>query len=115
MLNPEQKEQIQRTLEAKLEKVRGDIKTYEELTKPIGPENAIGRISRMDAINNKSVNEAALRNARKKLNQLERCQRELPSDAFGICRQCEQGIEFEKLLVVPESIICISCVKNARK
>ena len=28
------------------------IKEYKELTKPIAPENAIGRISRMDAINN---------------------------------------------------------------
>ena len=34
-----------------------------ELTKPIPPENAIGRVSRMDAINNRSVNEAALRTA----------------------------------------------------
>jgi len=37
------------------------IENYKELTKPIAPENAIGRVSRMDAINNKSVNEAALK------------------------------------------------------
>ena len=37
---------------------------YKEITKPIAPENAIGRISRMDAINNKSVTEAALRQAK---------------------------------------------------
>ena len=34
---------------------------------PIAPENAIGRVSRMDAINNKSVNEAALKKAEIKL------------------------------------------------
>jgi DnaK suppressor protein len=39
------------------------VKEYEELTKPIAPDVAIGRISRMDAINNKSVTEAALRQA----------------------------------------------------
>ena len=37
------------------------IDTYSNLCKPISPENAIGRVSRMDAINNKSVVEAALR------------------------------------------------------
>ena len=42
------------------------IKEYSELSKPISPENAIGRISRMDAINNKSVVEAAFKRVRKK-------------------------------------------------
>ena len=32
-----------------------DIKGLKEATKPISPENSIGRVSRMDAINNKSV------------------------------------------------------------
>ena len=41
------------------------ILEYSELSKPISPENAIGRISRMDAINNKSVVEAALRESKK--------------------------------------------------
>ena len=36
------------------------VAQYRDLTKPIAPENAIGRVSRMDAINNKSVNDAAL-------------------------------------------------------
>ncbi|MDH5475770.1 MAG: hypothetical protein OEX22_08790 [Cyclobacteriaceae bacterium] len=44
-----------------------DIVNLKELTAPISPENAIGRISRMDAINNKSVNEASLRAAIEKL------------------------------------------------
>lgn len=46
------------------------IENYKELTKPIAPENAIGRISRMDAINNKSVIEAALKKAEQKLNSV---------------------------------------------
>jgi DnaK suppressor protein len=115
LLTKEQKAQVEQVIKDKLTKVKCDILAYEELTKPIGPENAIGRISRMDAINNKSVNEAALRNSRKKRIQLERSLRELPSGRFGVCRQCERAIELEKLLVVPESILCISCVKNARR
>ena len=51
------KEKIQiknRIKEAILETTQ-KIEEYSELSKPISPENAIGRISRMDAINNKSV------------------------------------------------------------
>ena len=39
------------------------IKDLRNLTKPISPSDAIGRVSRMDAINNKSVNENSLRQA----------------------------------------------------
>lgn len=39
------------------------METLEDSCKPIAPDVAIGRISRMDAINNKSVMEASLRNA----------------------------------------------------
>ena len=44
---------------------------YTELCKPIPPQNSIGRISRMDAINNKSVTEAALRQAKKEMYALD--------------------------------------------
>ena len=50
---------------AKLAVLDERIVEYRELTKPIPPENAIGRVSRMDAINNRSINEAALRTAEK--------------------------------------------------
>ncbi len=54
-----------------IENTKKSITNLEELTKPIAPENAIGRVSRMDAINNKSVNEAALTKAKQKLKNLE--------------------------------------------
>jgi len=44
--------------------------TIKVLTKPITPENAIGWISRMDDISNKSVNEAALNKAEQNLENL---------------------------------------------
>jgi DnaK suppressor protein len=101
-------------MEAQLKKLALDIKEYTELTKPISPENAIGRISRMDAINNKSVNEAALRNSKNKQQRLKRALSEIDTPSFGLCRQCGEIIEVPKLLVMPESVRCVTCVKSAR-
>ena len=47
--------EFERRVATKLEFLDERIEEYRELTKPIPPENAIGRVSRMDAINNKSV------------------------------------------------------------
>lgn len=99
---------------SKLSKLEVDIAAYRELTKPISPENAIGRISRMDAINNKSVNEAALRNTLQKKHQLEQTLSKIETESFGLCRQCGNAIEIAKLMAFPESIRCVICVKSER-
>ena len=44
-----------------IDKTEHSILNYKELTKPIAPENAIGKTSGMDAINTKSVNNATLK------------------------------------------------------
>ena len=62
---------IKQRLTTKISRTKVKIGRMEEMTQPIGPENAIGRVSRMDAINNKSVMEAALRTARKNLDAME--------------------------------------------
>ena len=69
-MNKEDKQDIKKRILEELEKTEELILDYKESTKPISPENAIGRVSRMDAINNKSVVEAALRKAEEKFNKL---------------------------------------------
>ena len=57
----EKKKMILARVQKEIQETAKKIEEYKELSKPIAPENAIGRVSRMDAINNKSVVEAALR------------------------------------------------------
>ena len=60
-MNEAEIKEIKKRLIKEIETTHHKIIEYSELCKPIPPENSIGRISRMDAINNKSVIEAALR------------------------------------------------------
>ena len=87
------------------EKIAG----LEEITKPIGPENSIGRVSRMDAINNKSVAEAALRAANQKLSKLTTALSKLDKPDFGICNFCKKPIPPARLMFMPESSRCVRC------
>lgn len=75
----------------------------EEMTRPISLENAIGRISRLDGINNKSVHEAALRETRQKLIRLENVLSNIDKPGLGICVRCSMPIPKGWLLLMPES------------
>ena len=89
-----------------------NILELEELTKPISPENAIGRISRMDAINNKSINDAALVQARSKLDKLQLAQQKCDDPDFGSCKRCGQPIPKGRLILMPESLFCVKCAAS---
>jgi len=95
-----------------IKKLQVKIDELKEATKPIAPDVAIGRISRMDAINNKSVNEAALRTAEAKLNKLEMALDKVDDPKFGICIRCGQQIPEGRLLIMPESIKCVNCAQR---
>lgn len=90
---------------------RKRIDEYSELCKPIPPENSIGRITRMDAINNKSIIEAALRETKKKMRQLETMQNKINKPNFGICIKCKQKIPFGRLMIRPQSKCCVKCAE----
>lgn len=94
---------------AKLAVLDERIAEYRELTKPIPPENAIGRVSRMDAINNRSINEAALRTAEKQKADLLRALERLKDDKFGLCHACGERIPIGRILLVPGASRCVRC------
>ncbi len=100
---------IKERIESEIEKTNQLISEYKELVQPIAPENAIGRISRMDAINNKSVNEAALKKAKSKLENLRYALSKVNDEDFGICSKCKQEIPVGRILIMPQSRTCVKC------
>jgi DnaK suppressor protein len=111
-MKKEQKNILHKKIQELISREGEKIEDLKTLTQPISPENAIGRISRMDAINNKSVNEAALRSSQNKLKKLEYALTQVYEDSFGSCAVCGQTIQEGRLLLMPESNKCIRCASR---
>jgi DnaK suppressor protein len=101
--------EIKEKIITEISKTKKSIIEYKEITKPIAPENAIGRISRMDAINNKSVAEAALRTAEEKLDKLNYMLTQVGEENFGVCAKCKKPIPVGRILLMPQSRHCVNC------
>lgn len=111
-MKPAEKKKIVDVLTKEKTKLEAKIADLKELTQPISPDCAIGRVSRMDAINNKSVNEAALRSAETKLRNIEISLEKSEDSEFGKCRQCGFDIPVGRLIVMPGSSRCVSCASR---
>ena len=111
MAKKKQEIDILSLLKSEIEKTQEKIKEYKELSKPIAPENAIGRISRMDAINNKSIYEDALRKAEAKMKNLEYALSNINNPDFGICVKCKTEIPIQRIILMPQSRFCVNCAR----
>lgn len=108
-MTTEEREQIKAKIIADTESLRIEIKELEAQSQPIAPDNAIGRISRMDAINNRSVQLVGLRSAKSKLNKLERALSRIKDADFGLCGRCKQEIPIARIMFMPYTSRCVRC------
>ena len=111
ILETEKREKLKEHIKKRIEDLKDNIKSYQTLIQPIAPDNAIGRLTRMEAINSKSINEAALNKARQTLSRMERALKMIHNPDFGLCRECEEPIPFKRLMIVPESDLCVECAQ----
>jgi len=104
-----QKETLKIVILEKIDVLEQDIQTFKKISKPVSPDNAIGRITRMEAIGSKSINEASLENLKQTLRALEQTLAHIDDADFGSCHHCEEPIPFKRLLIMPETQFCVDC------
>lgn len=101
--------QVRAKIKEEIARLDGDIQRLREVSKPVAPDNAIGRLSRMDAINSKSINEANLRSAQERLVNLKKTLLRIDHEDFGCCIECDESIPLLRLLAIPENALCVAC------
>lgn len=114
MTDKERKELVD-IIKKEMVKLNKKIVELKEFTQPVEPDSAIGRISRMDAINNKSIYDASIQNSRNRLAQLENILKMKDDASFGVCIKCHKNIPAERLKIRPEIRLCAGCLEQARR
>ncbi|MCG8533443.1 MAG: TraR/DksA C4-type zinc finger protein [Desulfovibrionales bacterium] len=106
-----QKEELVQKMHEEVGRLTMEVERLREITKPVAPDAAIGRLSRMDNIVNNSVNKAALSKAESRLAGLEFVLRNLDDPDFGFCMECGEPIPFARLMAMPGVTLCVDCAE----
>ncbi len=109
-MKAEEKKKLKEIIVSRIEETKEEIEKLKELVKPIPLDASIGRVSRMDAINNRSINESALREKEQELKKLKRALENSEKENFGICTRCGNEIPFGRLEYMPHTTRCVNCV-----
>lgn len=114
-MNIKEKKGIRLAILDTIEDLKKSIQTFKKLSQPVPPDNAIGRITRMEAINSKSMNEASLVKSTHRLARLQRSLEMLDDPDFGYCINCEEPIPYKRLLIMPEASLCVPCAQKIKE
>lgn len=89
-------------LEARLKANAGD-------SKPVSLDDPIGRLSRMDAIQQQQMVAGTRRRMEEQLQQVRAAIGRIESSRYGFCLRCEEPVGYERLKIRPEATLCLEC------
>ena len=88
------------------------IESFTETSKPVSPDNAIGRLTRMEAISSQNISEASLNSVQAKLVKLNKALSKVDFPDFGICVRCNNPIPQGRIMLMPEIVLCVFCAEK---
>ena len=76
-------------------------------------QSKVGRLSRMDAMQQQAMAQATRRNLMLRLRLCRAALITFNEGEYGTCNMCDEDIGFKRLSVRPESPLCIACQRKS--
>ena len=76
-------------------------------------QSSVGRLSRMDAMQQQAIAKATRQKAQLRLTQCKAALSAFDRDEYGLCRKCEEPIGYRRLSAKPEAPFCLECQRGA--
>jgi DnaK suppressor protein len=108
-LSSEQVEAARDRLEALRDELEQMLDMSESGSKPVSLDEPIGRLSRMDAMQQQELVKANRRQHEVRLQQVSLALRRIDDGTFGDCRRCEEPIAPSRIEARPEAPFCLDC------
>jgi DnaK suppressor protein len=108
-LTPEQLNEIREELRRSLARLERSMKANGNGRTPDLDQSAVGRLSRIEALQNQGMTQGLKDRDRLQLEQVLDALKRMDEGRFGFCTECRAPIRFERLLVFPETLNCAGC------
>lgn len=106
---PEHLDELRSALEALEAELREQLAAVQEGSAPVSLDEPIGRLSRMEALQQQQMAKANASAAKARLQLVARAFEAMQRDEYGECRSCEEAISLRRLRARPESPLCLRC------
>lgn len=114
-LTDEQVTELADDLRALRKSLSDALEASRDGARPVDLDEPIGRLSRIDAIQQQQMATANRRRAELRLKRVGAALKAVENGTYGECRICEEPIGYRRLKVHPESPICVRCQSDRER
>lgn len=108
-LNQNQLAELKSDLLTLREDVNAILMLSRDDAKPVSLDNPIGRLSRMDAIQQQQMAKASRAMNQIRIKQIAAALAAHEEAEYGFCKRCEEPIGYRRLKAKPETPFCVDC------
>lgn len=114
-LTGEQLEALRELLGEQLEEVQQSLAASKEDAQPVGLDLPIGRLTRMDAMQQQHMAATRRQRLEVQLAQITQALGKLRAGTYGECIRCGDPIGYPRLRVRPETPFCLHCQRGQQR
>ncbi len=108
-LSEREVEELRADLVQLLGELRAQLASSAAAARPVDLSEPIGRVSRMDAMQQQSMAQANRASAKLRVQQAEAALARVERDGYGACQGCGDEVGFQRLKARPEAPFCLAC------
>ena len=110
-MDNEKLEKFRVLVEARIAEINGKLGMGDADTKPIAPDVAIGRLSRLDSMQMQQMALDAKRRLNTELQNLKNALGRIDKETYGNCGLCRKEIAEARLEAQLDAVLCINCAR----
>lgn len=109
-LTPEQKVELQQLLWQHQSILTDLLEQIKCDSSPVTlDQTLVGRVSRIDAIQQQQMAKANLASSTQRLRQIVQALARIDDGDYGMCLACDEPIDYRRLKIQPETAYCVAC------
>jgi DnaK suppressor protein len=108
-MTPERLSLFRDRLLALEKEIQTTLEASKETSGVVELDTAIGRLSRMDAMQNQQMALELRRRQEQQLQRIANALKRMDQNRYGLCGRCKQPIAEERLEVSPDVVMCVKC------
>ena len=108
-MTPDRQAHFRERLLALEKEIQATLEASKDASGVVELDTAIGRLSRMDAMQNQQMALELRRRQEQQLQRITNALKRITQNRYGLCGCCKQPIAEERLEVSPDVVMCVKC------
>ena len=111
-MTPKEKQELKHIIQSEITSLTTEVDTIQTALKPIKKDCSLDSIDHKMLKQDQNVNIQRYEVAKIRLNRLKAAYVNIDTQEYGVCQECEEDINIERLKLIPESKYCVNCMNE---